>query len=147
MPTQKRKHRTISEIQNIISSQKASGQSQEKFCKEKQIPISTFTNWVSKQPKASLSNLPALIPVGSVQANCPAIEIKNISFNNKSKQNSTLRSVLRSCIAASVPSIPGPVQKQCTVALNFASGRLNASMKLTTTSPACYCLRTNRASV
>jgi len=76
MPNPKRERRTPSEIQKIISAQKVSGQSQQEFCKEKQIPISTFTNWVSKQAKTKQANLPALIPVGSVQANCPAIEIE-----------------------------------------------------------------------
>ena len=76
MPNPKRKRCSVSEIQNIISAQKVSGQSQETFCKEQQIPISTFTNWIRKQRAKSLSNLPTLIPVGSVPASCPAIEIE-----------------------------------------------------------------------
>jgi len=77
MPSKKRKHRTASEIQKIISAQKGSGQSQEKFCKENQIPISTFTNWVGKHRKTKQPNLPALIPVGSVPANTSlSIEIE-----------------------------------------------------------------------
>lgn len=76
MPNPKRKHRTTFEIQNIISAQKASGQSQEKFCKARQIPISTFTNWVGKQRKTNQPNLPALIPVGSIPTNISAIEIE-----------------------------------------------------------------------
>jgi len=76
MPNKKHKRRTPSEIKKIISDQKASGLSQHEFCKENQIPISTFTNWISKQTKTKQANLPALISVGSVQANCPAIEIE-----------------------------------------------------------------------
>lgn len=77
MPNQKYKHRTASEIQKILSDQKASGQSQKRYCKENQIPISTFTNWVGKQRKRKRPNLPALISVGSVPANTSSsIEIE-----------------------------------------------------------------------
>ena len=77
MPSKKRKHRTASEIQKIISAQKDSGKSQEKFCKENQIPISTFTNWVKKHRKTKQPNLPTLISVGSVPpATSSSIEIE-----------------------------------------------------------------------
>ena len=76
MTTQKRNHRSVSEIQMILSDQKASGQSQKRFCAERQIPLSTFSRWVSKQGKINPSNLPALIPVGSVPNNTPVIEIE-----------------------------------------------------------------------
>ncbi len=76
MPSKKYNHRSASEIQKILSDQKASGQSQKSFCAEKQIPISTFTNWINKQRKTKQPNLPALIPVGSVPAATSSIEIE-----------------------------------------------------------------------
>lgn len=68
MPSIKYKHRTASEIQKIISAQKDSGQSQKVFCKENQIPTSTFAYWIHKRRKIIQPNRPALIPVGSVPA-------------------------------------------------------------------------------
>jgi len=76
MPAKKYNHRSASEIQKILSDQKASGQSQKNFCAEKQIPISTFTNWVNKQRNTKQPSLPALIPVGSVPAATSSIEIE-----------------------------------------------------------------------
>lgn len=76
MPKKKRNHRSVSEIQKILSDQKASGQSQERFCAEKRIPLSTFSRWCSKNRKEKQPYLPALIPVGSVPDNTSAIEIE-----------------------------------------------------------------------
>jgi len=76
MPKQKYNRRTASEIQIILSDQKASGQSQKTFCAENRIPLSTFHYWHRKQHKTKQSYLPALIPVGSVPSNTSAIEIE-----------------------------------------------------------------------
>lgn len=76
MPRLKSKHRSSASIKKILSDYEASGLSQEKFCKEAEIPYSTFHRWLTVSRRTKQTVLPAIIPIGTVPGPKPSIEIE-----------------------------------------------------------------------
>ncbi len=68
--------RTTAEIQQILSDLAGSGLSQLKFSTQRGIPSSTLQSWLKKDRQAKTSDLPALIPVGSLAPTSSPIEIE-----------------------------------------------------------------------
>ncbi len=76
MPKSKRKHRSAATIKQILSDYHPSGLSQEKFCKESQIPYSTFHRWLTVSRRTNQMVLPAIIPIGTFPSPTPSIEVE-----------------------------------------------------------------------
>ena len=104
MPKTTRRRRTKAAIQKILSDFQSSGLSQERFCKENQIPYSSFQSWLKKSRKTNQSVLPAIIPVGIVPSPAPWIEVElpqgqviRLSPGVNSEDLKTVLTALRQC--------------------------------------------------
>ena len=76
MPKARRQRRTAAEIQEILNGFEDSGLSRRQFSHRREILLSTLQNWQRQRIRAPTTDLPALIPCGTVAELAATIEIE-----------------------------------------------------------------------
>ena len=77
MHKSKRKFRSAAQIRKVLNEFKESGLSQREFALKRNIPLSTLSSWLRKEPLAvTPPEFPEVIPVGTISEAASLLEIE-----------------------------------------------------------------------